>query len=163
MVGWSYGGSVISLAATGEGSVCHLVYVADIPRAAGWPAGDPGWVDADPHILVDAEGRFALDNDWWLSEEGDGPTFAADLQEHLRAYPRRFVTRATLGAQPTAAWETIPTTVLIGQDDDLMSDADRRQAQEHLDDVRVLDTDHFIIFRQPEVVSRTIQEVLGSA
>ncbi|HLL61993.1 MAG TPA: alpha/beta hydrolase, partial [Propionibacteriaceae bacterium] len=30
-VGWSYGGTVISVAAAGEPSVRHLVYVSDVP------------------------------------------------------------------------------------------------------------------------------------
>jgi hypothetical protein len=37
-VGWSYGGSVISLATAGEGSITHLIYIADIPRPAGYLA-----------------------------------------------------------------------------------------------------------------------------
>ena len=39
-VGWSYGGSVISLAAAGEGSVSRLIYISDIPRPAGYPGED---------------------------------------------------------------------------------------------------------------------------
>jgi hypothetical protein len=31
-VGWSYGGSVIGVAATGDASVSRLIYVNDIPR-----------------------------------------------------------------------------------------------------------------------------------
>jgi pimeloyl-ACP methyl ester carboxylesterase len=156
-VGWSYGGSVISLAAAGERSVSHLVYLADIPKPAGSPGEDTGWIDTDPHILVDAEGRFALDNEWWLNE-GDGLSFPAALQEHFRAHPRRFVTRATLGPQADAAWKTIPATVVIGQDDQLLSEDDRQWAQAHFDDFRVLDSDHFLIFRRPELVGRTILE-----
>jgi pimeloyl-ACP methyl ester carboxylesterase len=48
-VGWSYGGSVMSLAAAGEGSVTRLISIADIPRLAGFPGEDLGWIDADPH------------------------------------------------------------------------------------------------------------------
>ena len=65
----------------------------------------------------------------------------------------------TQGAQPEAAWETTPTTVLIGERD-TFSEADRRWADEHLDDVRVIDTDHFIIFRYPEVVAQLVLEGL---
>jgi hypothetical protein len=54
----SYGGSVISVAAAGEGSVSRLVYIADIPRPAGFPGEDLGWIDADPHVLVHPDGRF---------------------------------------------------------------------------------------------------------
>jgi len=159
-VGWSYGGSVISLAAVGEDSVSHLVYVSDIPKPAGTPGEDSGWIDTDPHMLVDADGRFAPDNDWLL-DEGGMRTYPEDLREYFRAHPRRFVTRATLGPQPEAAWDIIPTTVVIGQDDQLLSEADRGWALAHLADVRVVDADHFVIFRRPELVSRVILEVLG--
>ena len=64
------------------------------------------------------------------------------------------------GAQPDAAWETTPTTVLIGERDDLLSEVDCQWAEEHLDDVRVMDTDHFIIFRHPEVVAELILEAI---
>jgi pimeloyl-ACP methyl ester carboxylesterase len=115
-VGWSYGGSVISLAAAGEDSVSRLIYIADIPRPAGFPGEDLGWIDADPHALVHSDGRFVLDNDYWLNQ-GYGRTFPAEFNRHLRDHPRRLVTRATLGPQPEAAWETTPTTVLIGERD----------------------------------------------
>ena len=159
-VGWSYGGSVISVAAAGEGSVSRLIYVADIPRPAGFPGEDLGWIDADPHVLVEADGRFVLDNDYWLNE-GDGTTFPAEFRRYFRDHPRRLVTRATLGAQPEAAWETTPTSVLIGERDNLLSEVDRRWADEHLDDVRVIDNDHFIIFRRPELVAQLVFEALG--
>lgn len=68
------------------------------------------------------------------------------------------MTRATLGPQLSGVWEAIPTTVLIGQIMLELIDA----GQTPPDDVRVLDTDHFIILREPEVVSRTKQEILGS-
>ena len=50
--------------------------------------------------------------------------------------------------------------MLIGERD-TFSEADRRWADEHLDDVRVIDTDHFIIFRYPEVVAQLVLEALG--
>jgi hypothetical protein len=65
----------------------------------------------DPHVLVHPNGRFVLDNDLWLRDEGG--TFSEEVRRHFPEHRRRLVTRATLGAQPEAAWETTPTTVLI--------------------------------------------------
>jgi pimeloyl-ACP methyl ester carboxylesterase len=59
-VGSSYGGSVISLAAAGEESVSRLIYISAIPRPAGFPGEDLGWIDADPHVLVHHDGKFVL-------------------------------------------------------------------------------------------------------
>jgi hypothetical protein len=50
--------------------------------------------------------------------------------------------------------------VLIGERDNLLSDADRTWAEEQLDDVRVINADHVIIFRQPEVVAQLVLEAL---
>ena len=99
-----------------------------------------------------------LDNDLWSKD--DGGTFPEEVRRHFRDHPRRLVTRATHRAQPEAAWETTPTTVLIGERDNLLSEADRKWAVEHLDDVRVIDTDHFIIFRHPEVVAQLVLEAV---
>ena len=98
-----------------------------------------------------------LDNDLWLAQ--DGVTFPEEVRQHCRDHPRRLATRGTLGAQPEAAWETTPTTVLIGERDDLLSEADRQWAEEHVDDVRVIDSDHFI-FRQPEIAGQLVLEAL---
>jgi pimeloyl-ACP methyl ester carboxylesterase len=157
-VGWSYGGSVISLAAAGEESVSRLIYISDIPRPAGFPGEDLGWIDADPHVLVHPDGKFVLDNDLWLKDEGE--TFPEEVYKHFRDHPRRSVTRATQGAQPQAAWETTPNTVLIGQQDNMLSEADRKWAEEHLNDVRVIDTDHFIIFRHPDLVVQLVLDAV---
>jgi hypothetical protein len=50
---------------------------------------------------------------------------------------------------------------LVVERDNMLSEADRKWAEEHLDDVRVIDTDHFIIFRRPEVVAQLVLEALG--
>ena len=39
--------------------------------------------------------------------------------------------------------------------------SDCKWAGEHLEDVRVIDTDHFIIFRHPEIVAQLVLEALG--
>ena len=71
------------------------------------------------------------------------------------------VTRATLGAGPEAASETAPTSVLIGERDNLLPEVEPKWARDHLDDIRVINTDHFIIFRHPEVVAQLVLEALG--
>jgi len=42
----------------------------------------------------------------------------------------------------------------------MLSEADRKWAEEHLNDVRVIDTDHFIIFRHPDPVAQLVLEAL---
>jgi hypothetical protein len=42
----------------------------------------------------------------------------------------------------------------------MLSEADRKWAEAHLSDVRVIDTDHFIIFRRPDLVAELVLEAL---
>lgn len=100
-VGWSYGGTVISIAAGGEAPVSHLIYVADVPKKADTHEGeDLSWAMDDPHVLVRGDGTFVLDNDWWLNEEA-GTTFSTEVLAHLRQHPRRAAARG--GARNDAA------------------------------------------------------------
>ena len=158
-VGWSYGGTVISVAAAGEPSVRHLVYVSDVPsppqtESAGWE-----WMFQDPHVHRVDGNAYVLDNDWWLDEEA-GRTFTEEVRKHLRRNPRRPASRAVTEPQKEAAWQYTSTTVIIGRQDPLLTDAERSWAAENIDDVRVLDTDHFVIFRAPDLVSDAVIEIL---
>ncbi len=155
VAGWSYGGTVVSIAADGEPSVARLVYVNNVPA----PVRDFGysdWIDEDPNVLTYPDGTFVLDNDWWLDED-DGPTFPPEVLSHLRKHPRRRVTRKSMSdPQPAAAWQSIPTTVLLGRFDDQPGANDLEGAAARVSDTRVLECDHFSIFRDPASVSRAI-------
>jgi pimeloyl-ACP methyl ester carboxylesterase len=159
VVGWSYGGTVISMAAAGEASVSRLIYVSDVPMPPKNHPADLAWIDDDPHVLAREDGTFVLDNDWWLNEEA-GTTFTPDVVDHLRRHPRRPVSRQMAQPQTAAAWQTTPSTVLIGRDDPLVPQDERQWAVNNLDDVRLVDSDHFIIFRTPDVVSSIVLEAL---
>ena len=61
---------------------------------------------------------------------------------------------------PQSAWQTIPTTVIIGEADELISSDERQWAIDNLTDVRVIDSDHFIPFRQPEAIGHIVLDAL---
>ena len=86
VVGWSYGGTVIGVAAAGEATVSRLIYVASVPMDVSVHAGDISWLENHPHIIVRPDGTNVLDNDWWLNEE-KGASFSAEVAEHLRRHP----------------------------------------------------------------------------
>jgi pimeloyl-ACP methyl ester carboxylesterase len=161
VVGWSYGGKVIGLAAEVESSVIRLIYVADVPMPSGDEVDDLSWIQDDPHVIVGDDGMFVLDNDWWLNEEA-GATFPPEVVDHLRRNPRRPISLAAMRPQTSTAWRTIPTTVLLGRADQLVSEKERRWASDNLADVRVLETDHFVAFRQPEAISDAVIEALDT-
>lgn len=159
-VGWSYGGVVIGAATTGETSVIRLLYVSAVPWLPDGAPADLSWLE-DPHILV-GDGTHVLDNEWWLNEEA-GTTFSEEVRRHFRQHPRRPMSLRTESPSRIKAappWQTIPTTVLLGLDDDLVPAEERETAKQCTNDVRLLKTDHFIIVRKPELISKVIIEAL---
>ena len=155
VAGWSYGGTVVSVAAEGEPSVSRLVYVSSVPC----PVRDQGfadWIDQDPAVLTFPDGTFVLDNNWWLHEEA-GTTFPPEVQSHLSRHPRRPASRKTMSdPQPAAAWRNTPTTAVIGRLDDQPGADDVAALAAAVPDTRVIQCDHFTIFRAPGPVSRAI-------
>jgi pimeloyl-ACP methyl ester carboxylesterase len=160
-VGWSYGGDVISMAAVGEPSVCRLVYVSTVPRPRTTERFDVSWIENDPHIHFSADGSYVLDNDLWLNQNAV-KTFPREVLAHLRQHPRRAVSPGVDDPQTEASWESIPTTVIIGSADELISADDRARASKHFVDVQILPTDHFVIFRHPDAVSDAVVGALES-
>lgn len=160
VVGWSYGADVISVAAADQVSVKRLIYVSGVPGPARSGAEDAGWIDEDPHVQRNPDGTFVLDNRWWLAEEA-GTTFPSEVVEHLWRHPRRPVSaKALTDPQLAAAWQEIATTVVLGRHDELIPEEQLTWAVENFSDVRLLDLDHFILFRRPESVGDLILEAL---
>jgi hypothetical protein len=50
--------------------------------------------------------------------------------------------------------------LIISQDDQLVSQEERHRAIDSVKDVRLLDSDHFILWRQPEALSQAVLEAL---
>ena len=154
VAGWSHGGPVISMAAARESSVIRLIYIAEIPRRQ---IEDPSWIYSDPNVEIGDDGTIRLVANWWREDQG-AALFAGELADYFQRVGRRPSSLATLtDPQTAAAWETIPTTVLIGQDDSL-SDDDLQWALNNFADIRFIQSDHFIIFRHPRAVADLVLE-----
>ncbi len=164
VVGWSYGGSVITDLDLAGLDVARLVYVASVP---GVPPGDeqgpPSAGDPDlSHISFGDDGTMVLDDRWFTTSDPAVATMPAAVVEHLRSHPRRPVALgAVIAPQERAAWRGTGTTVILGRDDELVSEAQRRWAVDTIDDVRVVDCDHFIPFRRPDLVTDAIIAALA--
>jgi pimeloyl-ACP methyl ester carboxylesterase len=163
VVGWSYGGAVITDIDTDDASVVHLVYVASIPPTPEGATDEPKGADLDISLFVFPDDRsVVLNNETWISERG--LTFPAHVLEHLGEYPRRPIALAALLAPQTRrAWQSIPATIVLGRDDRLLPESSQQWARTHFDDVRVIDdTDHFPPFRQPALVADTVVDALSA-
>jgi pimeloyl-ACP methyl ester carboxylesterase len=157
--GWSYGGGIMSLAVVGEPSVTHAVFVASLPFDPS-DLEDASWIDADPHVVVHADGTYDIDSDWYVTDVEQH--FSGEVREHLLSSPRRRVAMLTATDPPTVVGPlTIPMTVLFGTRDEGYSDNVRRATESNIADVRFVDTDHFIIFHEPEVVAQIVLEALN--
>ncbi|WP_445147241.1 alpha/beta fold hydrolase [Dyella sp. Tek66A03] len=124
LVGHSYGGPVISEAATGQDNVKALVYVAAFAPEVGenaaelsgrFPGSSLGSALAPPVELADGGKDLYIEQDKFHAQ------FAADVsasEASLMAAGQRPVTDAALHeASTSAAWKTIPSWFVYGSAD----------------------------------------------
>jgi pimeloyl-ACP methyl ester carboxylesterase len=143
LVGHSYGGFVITNAATGGGDVKALVYVDAFAPAEGETTfqilgGSGSALDVpDPTTVLDLAGYPGApegDVEAFLKPETVHASFAQDLPETDRSLIAAGQRPITLSANTTPslteAWRTIPSWVVVGTEDKIIPpDAQRRMAQ----------------------------------
>src|SRR6266699_2423230 len=174
LVAHSYGGMVITNAATGNPSVKALVYVdAFIPAqgetAFGLTAAQPGSCvgSANAFTAVPYPGAPAGDFDTYLKAGPDAPYpgFASCFANGLPA-SQAAVLAATqrpiafsAGSDPSGvpAWQTIPSWSLIGTADHVIPPAEQlfmsKRAHAHITEI---DAGHLSLISNPDGVTRVI-------
>jgi len=174
LVGHSYGGFVMTNAATGNPDVAALVYVAAFAPDAGETVGGiassvPGSMLGPDALVV----RPYLKPDGTESAEGYiNPTmyhdvFAADLPAETAAAlaaSQRPADVATLG-EPSGdpAWASIPTWDLVAtQDMVIPPDAQRAMAERAEATTIEVDASHSVAVSQPATVAEFIVEAVTS-
>ncbi|MFE0450121.1 alpha/beta fold hydrolase [Streptomyces sp. NPDC058914] len=173
LAGHSYGGSVISNAATGNKNVKALVYLAAFLPEKGESAVDlsgkfPGSTLGDalrPVPVTNADG--SQDTDLYIQNDEFRHQFAADVPRNktdLMALTQRPVTDAALAegaAEP--AWKTVPSWVLVAtQDLNIPPAAQEFMAQRagaHTTEVRA---SHAVSVSQPGKVTDVIEDAARS-
>ncbi|MFE2887360.1 alpha/beta fold hydrolase [Streptomyces sp. NPDC059272] len=173
LVGHSYGGSVISNAATGDKDVKALVYVAAFLPEKGESAVDlsgkfPGSTLGDalrPVPITNPDGSQGTD--LYIQNDKFRHQFAADVprdQAELMAVTQRPVTSAALAeGAGEPAWKTIPSWVLIAtQDLNIPPQAQEFMAQRagaHTTKVRA---SHAVSVSRPGKVADVIEDAAHS-
>jgi pimeloyl-ACP methyl ester carboxylesterase len=172
LVAHSYGGMVITNAATGHPGVNALVYINGFAPAEGEMAGElvyrfPGsmvvpenlTVRGYPATVADASGQEAYINADVFQE-----VFAADLDPEttaVMAATQRPIDLATL-EQPSGppAWETIPSWFIIGTEDNTIPPELHRFMAERAGAVQTveLSASHVVMMSQPDAVVDVIVE-----
>ena len=160
LVGHSYGGAVITDAATGVGSVARLVYLAAIVPDAGetmTTVMPDRAADVDVASLVPDAMRVADDGTLVIDPAVGVEAFYADCSEadvefalaHLG--PQNAVTfgQAVRGA----AWRTIPSTYVVCTEDRAVGVGFQRALATRTTDTVELTTSHSPFFSQPQVLA----------
>ena len=167
LVGHSYGGSVISVAASGKSNVKALVFVAGFAPETGesaaslgarFPTGTLGATLASPVPLTDGNSDlYILQAKYWQQ-------FAADVPEKeaiQMAAAQRPITQSALGEPAAAmAWRTLPSLFVWGSlDRNIPASLHKFMAQraKGREAVEVAGASHVVMISHPDVVAKMIE------
>ena len=168
LVGHSYGGTVITNAATGNDNVVALVYVAGLAPEAGETAGEltdrfPGSILGPalaPPVALSDGGK-----DFYIQQDKFQAPFAADLPEaetKLMAVTQRPAAAAAFSDVSGApAWRTIPSRFIYGDLDKALpaalhaSMADRAGSRKT---VEIKGASHVVMISHPDEVADMIHQ-----
>ena len=170
-VGHSYGGAVISDAATGVESVKALVYVSAFAPEVGETIGElsgkfPGSTLGDTLQPVElADGT----TDLYIRQELYREQFAADVAEEQTrrdaAAQRPLNTEALNGRASNPAWKTVPSSFVYSSGDkNIPVEAHRFMAERAaaLEAVEIPDASHALPVSRPDAVAEVILRAVRS-
>jgi pimeloyl-ACP methyl ester carboxylesterase len=167
LVGHSYGGAVITNAATGNENVQSLVYVAAYAPAEGESLVDAnalggGHTDIADHLVIrpypgapEGDADATIDPAWFHR------LFAADLPRRttrvMAATQRPAAASALFAPSGEPAWETIPSWYLVAkQDRTIPPQAERAMAKRAGATTVVIDSSHVAMMSHPKAVTNLI-------
>jgi pimeloyl-ACP methyl ester carboxylesterase len=172
LVGHSYGGTVITVAATGKSNVKALVYVSGLAPELGetasalvgkFPGSTLGPTLAPPVILADGS------KDLYISQDKFHAQFAADLpvnETKLMAVTQRPIPEAAFNEPAGApAWKTIPSWFLYASLDKNIPPAvhafmaKRAGAKEA---VEIKGASHVLMMSHPDALVKMIDEATAA-
>lgn len=166
LVGHSYGGAVITNAATGNPNVKSLVYIAayaldaDETLLAANALGG-GHNDFADHLIIRPFGPGPTDGDAYIDPAFFHDLFAGDLpkkQAALMASSQRPAALATLLTPSGApAWKSIPSWYLVAANDaTIPPEAERAMAARAGSTTVEIDSSHVAMISNPDVVTQLI-------
>jgi pimeloyl-ACP methyl ester carboxylesterase len=167
LVGHSYGGAVITNAATGDPDVQALVYIAAFALAEGESVAQAsalagGSNDLLSHIVLRPFGPGANDQDAYIDPVFFRQTFAQDVSRRttdVMAVSQRPAALATLG-EPSGppAWAEIPSWYLVAHNDNTIPPvAERAMAQRAGSHTVEIKSSHVAMISHPAVVTRLVE------
>ena len=173
LVGHSYGGAVITQAATGNPNVKALVYVAAFALEAGESVNDAlklggGSTDLAKHLVLRPEiGSGGANIDGYIDPAFFHQLFCADLSDTEAATMATAQRPAVLSAlvEPSGppAWRGIPSWYLVsGSDKTIPPAAERAMASRAgAHTVEIDSSSHVAMISHPQEVARLIESAAG--
>lgn len=171
-VGHSYGGSVITVAATGNPDVKALVFVAGVAPDQGesvvsltsrFPGGTLGPTLAPPVLLPDGG------KDLYIQQDKFPAQFAADVpkaEAKIMAATQRPITDAALNElSGPPAWKTIPSWFIFGSLDKNIPEAAHKFMAQRANAkmvVEVQGASHVVMISHPDEVAAIIRKAAES-
>lgn len=172
LVGHSYGGAVITNAATGDPNVKALVYVdafaPDQGEIVNALAGAGSALAADPSTLFDIRpypGAAAGDADAYLKPSVFVNSFAQDLprSEALELAATQRPIALSAGNEPSGvpAWKTIPSWYLVGMQDKIITPASQlAMAQRAGSHIAKVNASHVSLISHPGAVVDLVESAV---
>lgn len=167
LVGHSYGGAVITNAATGSASVLGLVYVAAFAPDGGERLGEvtPDSKDSVlntvlvPHQYPAGDGKTATE--FTIDPAGFHDAFAVDVPEDqtvIMAVTQRPIGEAAFSDQSgPPAWKSLPSWAVVAVGDKAVgTDLARSMAQRAGAEITEIQGSHVIMISQPQAVTDVI-------
>jgi pimeloyl-ACP methyl ester carboxylesterase len=173
LVGHSYGGAVITDAATGNPNVKALVYVAAFALETGESANDAlklggGTTDLVNHLVLRPElGAGGANVDGYIDPAFFHKLFCADLPDGLAATmatsQRPSVLSALVEPSGPAAWRSIPSWYLVaGSDQTIPPVAERAMAaRAGAHTMEIASSSHVAMISHPAEVTALIESAAG--
>ncbi|MFI7063029.1 alpha/beta fold hydrolase [Kribbella sp. NPDC050124] len=169
LVGHSYGGAVITNAATGNPNVKSLVYVAayapdEGESVAAANALGGGHTEVTNHLVLRPfPGAANGDADAYIDPAYFHELFAQDLPEattrFMAATQRPGALAALVTASGPAAWKTIPSWYLVAKQDRIIPpEAERAMAARAGSTVVQIDSSHVAMMSHPDAVVKLIRD-----
>jgi pimeloyl-ACP methyl ester carboxylesterase len=170
-VGHSYGGAVISNAATGRSNVVGLVYVAAFAPDEGEVLLEVSGTSKDsllgPALVTH---QYAIDGEPWVEFTLDPAqartAFAADLSDKqadvIGTVQRPTGAAAFTDPSGAPAWKTLPSWAVVATADRAAgTDLVRAHAERAGADITEVDGSHLIMLSKPDVVTEVIEAALA--
>jgi pimeloyl-ACP methyl ester carboxylesterase len=173
LIGHSYGGAVISNAATGNPNVVGLVYIAAYALDAGQTVQDAnhlggGDSEVTKHLVTRPfPGAQGGDADAYIDPAHFHKLFAADLSKSDAAFlaasqrPGALASLVTPSGEP--AWKTIPSWFMVASNDKIIPPAAERAMAERAGSYTVeVKSSHVPMLSQPQKVIDLIERAIRS-